>query len=295
MTRAATATLEMFPASRWQWSPGDIALLAVDDIDCSVNNRPSIKELLLPLFIQVGSSDFLRADSLGFWRVGIERYWLPRFVFQRTQLVKPRIKIAIFAGLHGDETASILGLIDFVKHLDANPMLGREYQLWIYPVCNPTGYVDGTRHSRSAKDLNREFWKNSLEPEVQLIEQELQHQRFDGIISLHCDDTSHGVYGFVRGATLTRHLLEPALAAAEAALPVNKEDRIDGFHAVNGIIHTAYDGILSAPPDAQPAPFEIILETPHLAPEDLQRQAFSLALESILTTYREMISFAANI
>ena len=259
------------------------------------NPRQSIKELLLPLFVQVGTSDFLRADSLGFWRHGAERYWLPRFVFQRTQMVKPRIKVAIFAGLHGDETASILGLIDFVKHLDVNPEPGREYQLWIYPLCNPTGYVDGTRHSRSGKDLNREFWRNSPEPEVALIEQEIRRRQFDGIISLHSDDTSPGVYGFVRGATLTKHLLQPALAAAEAALPTNKESNIDGFHAVDGIIHTAYDGILSAPPDAHPAPFEIILETPQLAPLDLQRQAFVLALESILSTYREMISFAANI
>jgi protein MpaA len=128
-----------------------------------------------------------------------------------------------------------------------------------------------------------------------LLEQEISRQRFDGIIALHSDDTSHGVYGFVRGATLARHLLEPALAAAESALPVNKESHIDGFHAVNGIIHTAYDGILSAPPGAHPAPFEIILETPQLAPLDLQVKAFALALESILSTYREMISFAANI
>ena len=257
--------------------------------------RPSIKELLLPLFVQVGTSDFLRADSLGFWRHGAERYWLPRFVFQRTQMIKPRIKVGIFAGLHGDEPASILGLIDFVKRLDENPMLGRDYQLWIYPFCNPTGYLDNTRHSRSGRDLNREFWKLSTEPEVGLIEQEIRRQQFDGIISLHSDDTSHGVYGFVRGATLTKHLLQPALAAAEAALPTNKESKIDGFHAVDGIIHTAYDGILSAPPEAHPAPFEIILETPQLAPMDLQRKAFVLALESIFSTYREMISFAANI
>jgi len=266
-----------------------------EGVSSGVKSTRSIKGLLLPLFVQVGTSDFLRADSLGFWRSGPERYWLPRFIFQRTQLIKPRIKIAIFAGLHGDEPAAILGLIDFVKQLDENPLLGKDYQLWIYPLCNPTGYVDNTRHSRSGLDLNREFWKFSTETEVMLLEQEIRRQQFDGIISLHSDDTSHGVYGFVRGATLTRHLLQPALAAAEAALPTNKESHIDGFHAVDGIIHTAYDGILSAPPDAHPAPFEIILETPQLAPEDLQRKAFVLALECILSDYRQMISFAANI
>lgn len=266
-----------------------------ESVSSVVKTRRSIKELLLPLFVQVGTSEFLRADSLGFWRSGEDRHWLSRFVFQRTQTVKPRIEVGIFAGLHGDELAGILGLIDFVKHLDKSPMLGRDYRLWIYPLCNPGGYADGTRHLRSGRDLNREFWKFSTEPEIALLEQELRRRQFDGIISLHTDDTSHGVYGFVRGATLTKHLLQPALAAAEAALPVNKENRIDGFHAVEGIIETAYDGILSAPPGTRPAPFEIILETPHRSPLDLQRRAFVLALESILSEYRRMISFAANI
>ena len=257
--------------------------------------RQTIKEILLPLFIQVGVSDTLRADSLGFWRMGDDRFWLPRFAFQRTQTMKPRISVGIFAGIHGDEPASILGLIDFVRALDANPEFGRGFQLWIYPLCNPSGYVDGARHSRSGLDLNREFWKGSTEPEVKLLEEEIQRRKFDGIISLHSDDTSDGMYGFVRGATLTKHLLTPALAAAEAALPRNTNEFIDGFYAVEGIIHSGYGGVLSAPPDAHPEPFEIVLETPQHAPLDLQRRAFTLALEAILAEYRELISYAANI
>jgi len=50
-----------------------------------------------------------------------------------------------------------------------------------------------------------------------------------------------------------------------------------------------------APPGTTPAPFEIILESPHHAPMDLQRQAFVLALEQILRHYRRMISYAANL
>jgi murein peptide amidase A len=257
--------------------------------------RQTIKETLLPLFIQVGVSDTLRADSLGFWRVGEDRFWLPRFTFQRTQIVKPRISVGIFAGIHGDEPASILGLIDFVRALDANPEYGRHFQLWLYPLCNPSGYVDGTRHSRSGLDLNREFWKGSTEPEVKLLEEEIARRKFEGIISLHCDDTSDGMYGFVRGATLTKHLLTPALAAAEAALPRNTNEFIDGFYAVEGIIHSGYGGILSAPPGSHPEPFEIVLETPHHAPLDLQRRAFMLALEAILAEYRELISYAADL
>jgi protein MpaA len=186
-------------------------------------------------------------------------------------------------------------VVDLLRALEADPWVGRAYRIHIYPLCNPTGYEDGTRHSRSGLDLNREFWRGSLEPEVGIIERELLLHKFHGIISLHSDDTSDGLYGFVRGATLTKHLLEPALAAAEAALPVNQAAIIDGFHAVNGIIHTAYNGILTAPPGTSPSPFEIILESPQHAPMDLQRKAFVLALTEILRHYRRLISYAADI
>jgi len=276
-------------------------------VDSSVNedsgslprptDRRSIKKLLLPLFLQVGTTaESLRADSAGFWHVGEERYWLPRLIFRGgKETGEETIRLAIFAGLHGDEPAGIHAVVDLLRALEADPWMGRAYRIHIYPLCNPTGYEDGTRHSRSGVDLNREFWRGSLEPEIAILERELLNNKFHGIISLHSDDTSDGVYGFVRGATLTQHLMKPALAAAEAALPVNQSAIIDGFHAVEGIIHTAYDGILTAPPGTSPAPFEIILESPHHAPMESQRQAFVLALEQILRHYRRMISYAADI
>ncbi len=273
------------------------ALAKPIEIPPTPGTRRSIKKLLLPLFIQVGTTaQSVRADSTGFWRVGEDRHWLPRLVFRGgNETGEPVVRLAIFAGIHGDEPAGVHALVDLLQELEANPWLGRAYRIHIYPLCNPTGYEDGTRLSRSGKDLNREFWRGSLEPEVGIIERELLLNKFHGIISLHSDDTSDGLYGFIRGHTMTEHLMKPALAAAEAALPVNQARVIDGFHAVEGIVRTAYDGILSAPPGSTPAPFEIILESPHHAPMDLQRRAFVLALSEILRHYRRLISYAADI
>jgi hypothetical protein len=257
----------------------------------------SIKKLLRPLIVQVGTSAHtLHADSAGFWKVGDDRYWMPRLVFRgANESGEPYIRLAIFAGIHGDEPAGVEALVDFLNVLEANPFLFRAYRIHIYPLCNPTGFEDGTRNSRSGKDLNREFWRGSLEPEVAILERELLLNKFDGVIALHSDDTSDGVYGFVRGHTLTRHLLEPALAAAEAALPVNHSATIDGFRAVNGIIHSCYDGILSTPPGQSPSPFEIILESPGRAAVELQRAALVLSLTEVLRQYRRLFSYAANI
>lgn len=257
----------------------------------------SLKQLLLPLFEQVGTStQNLTADSIGFWRAGAHRYWLPRIVFRGAgEVGEPYIRIGIFAGIHGDEPAGVEAIVDFLYYMEANPFLFRAYRIHLYPVCNPTGFEDGTRHSRSGHDLNREFWRGSSDPEIGLLERELLTQKFDGLIALHSDDTSDGLYGFARGHTLTEHLLKPALAAAQAALPVNPGTMIDGFHAVDGIIHSGYDGILSSPPGVAPAPFEIVLESPHHSPVDLQRSAFVLALTEILREYRRLVSYAANI
>ena len=236
------------------------------------------------------------ADSAGKWHAGSERYWLPRVVFRGAgETGDAPLRIGVFAGIHGDEPAGVEALTDLLRYMEGNPALFRAYEIHLYPLCNPTGYEDGTRHARSGRDLNREFWRDSAEPEVRLLEEEIRRGRFHGLLALHSDDTSEGLYGFVRGHTLTEHLLKPALAAAEAALPVNRAETIDGFHAVNGIIHTGYDGILSAPPGTSPAPVEIVLESPQHAPMALQRQAFVLAVTEILRQYRRMMSFADGI
>jgi murein peptide amidase A len=254
----------------------------------------SLRKILLPLFREVSGAYAWRAESVGFWKTAEGRYWMPRLVFRRPGEVAD-FKVGIFAGLHGDEPAGVLALCDLVRALEASPVRGRNYELHVYPLVNPTGFEDGTRLSRSGKDLNREFWRNSAEPEVQLIEREIEREKFQGYIALHSDDTSHGMYGFVRGATLTEHLLKPALAAVEAALPVNHDDVIDGFHAVQGIIREGYGGILSAPPGAKPQPFEIVLESPTEAPMHLQRAAFVLGLTEILTHYRRLMAFGGEL
>jgi hypothetical protein len=130
---------------------------------------------------------------------------------------------------------------------------------------------------------------------VRLLESELVAHAFDGLIALHTDDTSHGFYGYARGATLTKHLIEPALKAAEEFLPRNGNEIIDGMPARNGIIHKGFEGVLSAPPTVRPRPFEIVLETPAAAPAYLKEASLVVALRTILVRYREFIAYAPNL
>jgi murein peptide amidase A len=253
----------------------------------------ALEAILDPLNACAERSAYLLAAPLR--GEGLEPVELPRYIIPGPRGGGDPMRIGIFAAIHGDEPAGSHAVLDFVRRVEQTPGIVEGYQLFLYPVCNPGGLALGTRLSPSGKDLNREFWRNSSEPEVRLLENEIRSQSFHGLISLHADDTSNGLYGYVRGAVLTRALLEPALEAAERILPRNKELVIDGFPADNGIISKCFDGILASPPDLHPEPFEIILETPHRSPEDQQAEAFVVAIEAILAEYRKFLAFAANL
>src|SRR5262245_56159148 len=272
---------------------GEIALLPIPnaaDRLVTVEGRRSLELFFTPLTHLPG----IQAEVAGTFTHGDELYALRRFGFRGPNSGDP-IRLAIFGALHGDEPAGALAAADFMTQLAADPGLAQNFFVQAYPICNPSGFEDNTRHSRRGRDLNREFWRNSDEPEVRLIENELRTGRFHGMVQLHADDTSDGIYGFVRGHTLTEYLLRPALAAAGEILPRNVRATIDGFAARDGIIRENYDGILAAPAEIDPTPFEIVLETPQHAPLEKQVQALAVALRTIITEYRRLISFAADL
>jgi hypothetical protein len=265
------------------------------DIQTSRARRRPLADLFAPLEQIAMHSPNLVANHDARFEIQGEAYELPRYLFVGPKGGDTPLRVGVFAGIHGDEPEGAYAVIQFLKLLEARPELATGYCLSFYPACNPTGLEDGTRHSRRGRDLNREFWKNSAEPEVRLLQAELVSRSFHGIIALHTDDSSDGFYAIVRGATLTKHLIEPALQAAEKFLPRDERPVIDGYPARNGVIRDAYDGLLSAPPKVRPRPFEIILETPQTPPAYLKELSLVAALQSILTEYRKFIAYAPNL
>lgn len=255
----------------------------------------SMAQVLEPLEQLAKVSPSLIANHGARFENGGQTYELPRYMYIGPKGGGDTMRIGVFAGIHGDEPEGVHALIKFLTMLEREPQVAAGYCLFVYPICNPTGFEDRTRHCRGGKDLNREFWNGSHSPEVKLLQSELVAHCFQGIISLHTDDSSQGVYGFARGATLTRNLLEPALKAAEEFLPLNGSDVIDGFAARNAIIRDSYPGVLGVPPNVRPHPFEIILETPQSPPAYLKEAALVASLRTILTEYRRFIAYAPNI
>lgn len=250
---------------------------------------------LQPAFDLVASRRYPLYEARKRFEVAGVVHSIARFLFVGPPSGGDYMRIGIFAGIHGDEIGGVHTAIEFVKRLCTHPELARGYEIVVTPICNPTGFMRNTRVSHSGKDLNREFWKGSREPEVMILEKELVNFRFDGNIALHSDDTSDGIYGFIGGATLTRHLLEPAMDKASHILKRNKNKMIDRFDADNGIIEHGYSGILAVPPHVRPRPFEIVFETPLLAPLKDQVDASLLVLETILSEYRTLMAEGINL
>lgn len=227
-------------------------------------------------------------ELLGEWDAGGARHGLERFVFVGPAGGGRTLHVGIFAGIHGDEVAGVLAAARFLTLLAADPAIAHGYELAIYPLCNPTGFAAGTRHSHSGRDLNREFWIGSKEPEVALLEREIRARRFDGLIALHADDETPGLYAFALGAQVTEHVVEPALRAAERFLPRNIHPVIDNFTAQNGLIRKGYPGMLCAAPEQSPRPFEIVFETPTHADLGHQIEANLAFLRMALGQYLQL-------
>jgi hypothetical protein len=257
--------------------------------------RRSLDDLIAPLQKIAASSPNLTASHLPEFEINGDRYQLPRYFFVGPNGGDVPIRVGIFAATHGNEPEGAHAIVRFIKLLEELPELATGYNLAFYPVCNPTGFEDGTRLSRSGHDLDREFWKNSTEPEVRLLQAELVSRSFQGIISLHTDSRSQAFSGFAQGGTLTKNLIEPALAAAAEFLPRGEFSASGALRSGRANPHAVVEGILSAPPKVRPRPFEIILETPASPPEYLKATAFLAALQTILTEYRKFIAYAPNL
>jgi protein MpaA len=234
-------------------------------------------------------------DVIGRFGCAGQTWEIERFSFIGPPAGHEPVRLGLFASIHGDEPAGTEAVLAFLHLLREQPGRAAGYALNFYPVVNPVGFARGTRGNANGKDLNREFWRQSPEPEVGIIEAELKAQRFDGIITLHADDGCEGHYGYSHGRAMEDALLRPALLAADRVFPRDGRATIDGFAAREGVITDCYSGILSPPPGLDARAFNLIFETPATAPLARQVAAHLAALAAILATYRAFISYAQDL
>ena len=109
-------------------------------------SQRDLAELLAPLEKIAATSPNLVANHDARFEVDGASYELPRYLFVGPRGGDTPIRVGIFAGIHGDEPEGVHALIQFIKLLESKPELATGYYLSFYPVCNPTGFEDNTRH-----------------------------------------------------------------------------------------------------------------------------------------------------
>src|ERR1700709_1455787 len=104
----------------------------------SVAKQPSVRgvaHLLAPLDALAASSpSFFRQTGARFGIDG-EHYELPRYLFPGPKGADAPIRIAIFAGIHGDEPEGVHAAIQFLKLLETKPEFAAGYAVSVYPIC----------------------------------------------------------------------------------------------------------------------------------------------------------------
>jgi protein MpaA len=203
-----------------------------------------------------------------------------------------RLPVCLVSGIHGDEADGVLAAVEFARRFARSRELVASYTLTIYPCINPVGFKRMTRENANGKDLNREFFRQSDEEEVRIMERELRAQEFTGFISGHSDYESFGIYAYATGAVLSERLAKPALFQASSVIPINTDPVIDGHPAQLGIINEKFPGSLGPLSKGATEPFDIVIETPNLFALRKRVEAQATAFETILHEYRAVASEA---
>ncbi len=161
--------------------------------------------------------------------------------------------IALSAGVHGDEPAGPLALLDLVRDERLDPHFS--YRIW--PCLNPTGFDAGTRTNGDGIDVNRSFGRGGSSPEARAVVTANRDYKFVLSIDLHEDDETCGFYCYAYGAAQGERLIAE-VREREIAVDDNACLRPDPRHEVEALGGLSYTLLLIR--HATPAAFTF--ETP---------------------------------
>jgi len=149
----------------------------------------------------------------------------------------PRPRIYLSAGIHGDEPAGPLALLEMIEAgvFDARAVW------FICPLLNPAGFLRGARENAAGVDLNRDY-RNTRSLEIRAHVAWLSRQpNFDAAFCVHEDWEAKGYYLYEQNPLGRPSLAAAMLAAAAPSCPTDPSPLIDDREAVGGIIRPVGD------------------------------------------------------
>jgi protein MpaA len=154
------------------------------------------------------------------------------FLALRRIVPSARNRVYISAGIHGDEPAGPLAMLQLLEE-DRWP---NDMALWVCPLLNPKGIELNRRENSDGIDLNRDF-RHLQSTEVRAHVAWLDQQpRFDLALCLHEDWESYGFYIYELNPDSRPSLAEKIVEAVARVCPIDPSPVIEEREAHNGII-----------------------------------------------------------
>jgi hypothetical protein len=145
---------------------------------------------------------------------------------------KPRRRLYISAGIHGDEPAGPLAALRLLR--EARWPEGVEVRL--LPCLNPVGFVMNRRGNHDGIDLNREYLQPRAAEIVAHIEWLHRQPSFDLCLCLHEDWESHGFYLYELNPQRLPSMARAMIERVARVCPIDSSEIIEGRAASNGVI-----------------------------------------------------------
>jgi protein MpaA len=147
--------------------------------------------------------------------------------------------IYISSGMHGDEPAPPLAMLNLLWQ-DKWP---RNWNIYLCPCLNPTGFRANTRANAEGIDLNRDYCR-SQSREIQAHVDWLERQPpFSLTVSLHEDWESIGFYAYQLGQSSVESVMEEIMEAVTPFCAVDHSPKIDHLPAEDGVIDLAFHSL----------------------------------------------------
>jgi murein peptide amidase A len=143
-------------------------------------------------------------------------------------------KVIVSAGIHGDEPAGTLALLEFLEKGGFNDA----FEWLIFPALNPSGLLAGTRENAELRDVNRDFKSCQSAESCFYIRQLQAHDRFDLHLCLHEDWEYEKAYLYELNSGGSASISSEVLQVIERCLGLLDAPLIDGHRpTAPGFIH----------------------------------------------------------
>ncbi|HEX4645724.1 MAG TPA: M14 family metallocarboxypeptidase, partial [Verrucomicrobiae bacterium] len=150
---------------------------------------------------------------------------------------RPSRRIYISAGIHGDEPAGPLAVLQLLQE----NRWPADADLWLCPCLNPTGFPLNTRENARGLDLNRQYLAPEAEETRAHIAWLERQPNFDVCLCLHEDWESAGFYVYELNPDRQPSFAQAIIQRVSEVCPIDLSSTIEDRPAANGIINPNVD------------------------------------------------------